>query len=113
MFSPATIFIISFTIAAYLYHRKQKRSRLPPGPHGLPFIGNLLQAPTEAIWTTYERWIEQYGPLVYANFGGTDVLLIGDYEVAKELLDKKANIYSDRPRMVSGRNDLAQNKPRP
>jgi hypothetical protein len=45
--------------------------------------------------------VEQYGPLVYLNFGGTNVILIGDHEVAKDLLDKKAMIYSSRPRMVS------------
>lgn len=101
MFSPTTI-ITSVVLAALLmWFCKQKNPRLPPGPPRLPLIGNLHQAPTEAVWVTYQKWIDQYGPLVHLNLGGTSVILIGDHEIAKELLDKKANTYSSRPRMVS------------
>ena len=97
VFSPTTLSVAGLLVAIYLWFR---RSKLPPGPSRLPIIGNLHQAPKEAVWVTYQKWVEQYGPLVYLNFGGTNVLLIGDHEVAKDLLDKKANIYSSRPRMV-------------
>lgn len=98
--SPIVLFIISLLATVYFWARRQKHSKLPPGPPRLPIIGNLHQAPKEAVWITYQKWVERYGPLVYLNFGGTDVLLIGDHEVAKDLLDKKANVYSSRPRMV-------------
>lgn len=100
--SSLTIFIViitSFTL--YILNWKHKRSRLPPGPPGLPLIGNLHQAPSEQAWVTYEKWVKQYGPLVYADFGGVNVIIIGDQATAKDLLDKRANIYSSRPRMVS------------
>lgn len=101
MFSP-TALIISVVLAAFfLWFRRQQNPRLPPGPPRLPLIGNLHQAPTEAVWVTYQKWIDQYGPLVHLDFGGANVILIGDHEIAKELLDKKANTYSSRPRMVS------------
>ncbi|KAF2850083.1 cytochrome P450 [Plenodomus tracheiphilus IPT5] len=50
----------------------------------------------------FQQWIEQYGPLVAVRFGGKNVILIGDHDVANVLLNKKANIYSSRPRMVMG-----------
>jgi hypothetical protein len=99
--SPTVLFVVSLLATLYLWFRRRQDSSLPPGPPGLPIIGNLHQAPKEAVWVTYQRWVEQYGPLVYLNFGGTNVILIGDHEVAKDLLDKKAMIYSSRPRMVS------------
>lgn len=98
--SPTILFIASLLASVYLWVRRRKESKLPPGPPRLPILGNLHQAPKEAAWVTYQKWVEQYGPLVYLNFGGTDVVLIGNHEVAKDLLDKKANIYSSRPRMV-------------
>lgn len=100
VFSPIALSVAGFLVAIYLWFRKRQYSKLPPGPPRLPLIGNLHQAPKEAVWVTYQKWVQQYGPLVYLNFGGTNVLLIGDDEVAKDLLDKKANIYSSRPRMV-------------
>ena len=100
VFSPTALSVAGLLVAIYLWFRRRQHSRLPPGPPRLPIVGNLHQAPKEAVWVTYQKWVEQYGPLVYLNFGGTNVLLIGDHEVAKDLLDKKANIYSSRPRMV-------------
>ncbi|KAF2438142.1 cytochrome P450 [Karstenula rhodostoma CBS 690.94] len=81
-------------------HRRRMRSKLPPGPHRLPIIGNTHQAPNSAPWLTFQKWIQQYGPLVSVDFGGTTVVLIGDYDIAKDLLDKRGNVYSARPRMV-------------
>ena len=101
MLSPAVLFLISLLATLYFWVRRRRDSKLPPGPPRLPILGNLHQAPKEAVWVTYRKWVEQYGPLVYLNFGGTNMLLIGDHDVAKDLLDKKANIYSSRPRMVS------------
>lgn len=101
MLSPTALLLFVLLTAFYILARRRQGLKLPPGPPRLPVLGNLHQAPKQAVWVTYQKWVEQYGPLVYLNFGGTNVLLIGDHEVAKDLLDKKANIYSSRPRMVS------------
>jgi hypothetical protein len=94
MFSPTILCVSGLFLAWYLWFRRQKRNQLPLGPPRLPFIGNLHQAPKEAMWATYRKWIKQYGPLVHLDFGGTSVILVGDHEIAKDLLGKKANIYS-------------------
>lgn len=38
-----------------------KRGKLPPGPPTLPFLGNLLQLPTDEEWVTYRAWGKKYG----------------------------------------------------
>ena len=101
MFSPVILFALGTAFAIYLIHQKRRQAKLPPGPPRLPLIGNLHQAPKEAAWVTFSKWVEQYGPLVSVDFGGTNVIIVGDYDTARDLLDKKANIYSSRPRMVS------------
>jgi hypothetical protein len=93
--------VVTMLIAMYLIRQQRRRAKLPPGPPGLPLIGNLHQAPKGAPWLMYQKWIEQYGNIVSVNFGGTTIVIIGDYETAKNLLDKRGSIYSDRPRMVS------------
>ena len=34
---------------------------LPPGPPGLPFVGNVIGINTEAPWLTYTEWANKYG----------------------------------------------------
>lgn len=75
---------------------------------GLPFIGNLHQAPTDHPWLTFRNWTQQYGPIVSVQFGGNAVIVIADAAMARELLDKRGSIYSDRPRMVMAGENLTK-----
>ena len=72
--------VVALTFLAFssLYSRgKQKKLPFPPGPKRLPVIGNLLDMPIDAQWTTYKRWGKLYStpflrdlgvPLTYAPF---------------------------------------------
>jgi hypothetical protein len=100
MLSPTIVAALFLAGAMYFLNQQRRRAKLPPGPPRLPLIGNLHQAPKNAAWVTFSKWVEQYGPLVSVDFGGTNVILIGDYDTARDLLDKRANVYSSRPRMV-------------
>ena len=38
--------------------------------------------------------------MVYVNMCGRHILILNDHKVAADLLDRRANIYSDRPRNI-------------
>jgi cytochrome P450 len=46
--------------------------------------------------------------MVSAQFGGNTVIFIGDATIARDLLDKRGDIYSDRPRMVMAGENLTK-----
>ncbi|TCD64295.1 hypothetical protein EIP91_004273 [Steccherinum ochraceum] len=69
---------------------------LPPGPQGLPIIGNLLDMPKDWPWYTFQQWCETYGDLVFLKLPRASVLVVGSFEAATELLEKRSAIYSDR-----------------
>ena len=48
-----------------LFHLRSRHPPLPPGPRGIPFIGNLLDMPSEKEWLTFAKWGEEYGMLIY------------------------------------------------
>jgi hypothetical protein len=37
------------------------RGNLPPGPRGLPLLGNVFQMPTDSPWLTVAAWGKKYG----------------------------------------------------
>ncbi|TVY92823.1 Cytochrome P450 monooxygenase [Lachnellula willkommii] len=53
--------------------KDRRRRHLPPGPPGLPFIGNLLDlADSDLVRGKVQNWAQQYGQIFYTKIGGTD-----------------------------------------
>lgn len=93
-FSLAIIFIV------YLTSRDPRRKHLPPGPKGLPIIGNTLQLPQgDEVSQVIIDWAKKYGELFHIKLGMTDYIYLNTPEAVKELMDKKSNIYSSRHAM--------------
>ncbi|TFK29092.1 cytochrome P450 [Coprinopsis marcescibilis] len=88
-------------VACYFYRNSRpQRHHLPPGPKSLPFIGNVLQMPTSDQPNAFRSWANEYGDLVYVQNFGQPLVILGSLQVARDLLDKRSSIYSDRPRFV-------------
>lgn len=48
------------------------------------------------------------GEIMYISALGTGVLVLNSHRVASDLLDKRSNIYSGRPRYISANDYLTQ-----
>lgn len=46
---------------------RMRTPKMPPGPPGLPLLGNLLDIPQGPIWKTYLRWGMEYSECTYAS----------------------------------------------
>ncbi|KAL2062818.1 hypothetical protein VTL71DRAFT_5890 [Oculimacula yallundae] len=73
---------------------------LPPGPLPIPFIGNVLSIPSKKFFVTLEQWSHIYGPIYTIWIGRSPRIVITDPAIAVELLSRRGNRYSSRPRMI-------------
>lgn len=122
LLSPRTclIFFGGVSIVWYLRgvaaqrKRNPRRLPLPPGPKGLPIVGNTLQIPTVKPWKEYDTMAREYGTpflyltdtphrsltsggLVYLDVLGQGILILGSLPRALELMEKRAASTSNRP----------------
>lgn len=75
-------------------------ARLPPGPRGLPLLGNHFDVPRKRPWLTYTEWAKTYGDVVYMEIYSGPVIIVNSAKAAIELFEKRSINYADRPRMV-------------
>ncbi|KAJ4486287.1 cytochrome P450 2 Le.CYP2 [Lentinula aciculospora] len=95
--STSSLFFASLSIAMLslivLFTRTRSRTRFswkqsyPPGPR-------VAKMPTFDAWVKYRDWGNEYGDLIYLSEWNT--LITNSAEVAIDLLEKRARIYSDR-----------------
>ena len=109
LMSSASIAVLPWTVGAiYLFtflwlrwRSPRRRLPLPPGPRGLPLLGNTHQTPANNPWETYKQWSDVYGPLMTLSLGVNTTIVISTHEAARELMEKNSTVYSSRPQLVA------------
>lgn len=99
LLAVATAFI---AILVYRFFRTivPPGTSLPPGPKGLPIVGNLYDVPHEHSWLTYAHWGALYGDIIYLEVFGSPLIIVNSAKVANDLFELRSSNYADRPRMV-------------
>ncbi|CAL5383493.1 unnamed protein product [Camellia sinensis] len=106
------LFLVAIPIFLFFFVLHKNRGNghvlLPPGPPGLPFIGNLHQlnnsAPHRYLW----QLSKQYGPLMSLRLGSVPTLVVSSARMGKEVMKTHDLEFDSRPSMV-GQQKLSYN----
>ncbi|KAI1444238.1 putative cytochrome P450 oxidoreductase OrdA-like protein [Annulohypoxylon stygium] len=91
-----------YLIAKILGLSNSNHPPLPPGPKGIPLVGNLNDLPQPGVLES-EHWLkfkELYGPISSITVMGQTIVVINDARLAFELLEKRSAKHSSRPRQI-------------
>ncbi|KAJ8474125.1 hypothetical protein ONZ51_g7425 [Trametes cubensis] len=101
--TPTYAFIFSQLFIVFVVQhliRKRWRKGLPPGPSGIPLLGNVYDIPQEAPWITYRDLAAKHGDVICVRLLGHPVIVLNSVTAVNDLLEKRSAIYSDRPRSI-------------
>ncbi|KAH9924329.1 cytochrome P450 [Epithele typhae] len=77
-------------------HRKRQPS-FPPGPPGVPVIGNLWDMPSVRPWEGLRELNGQYGDVMGMRILGQSIVILGSAGAITQYLDRNSTKTSSRP----------------
>ncbi|GAV76044.1 p450 domain-containing protein, partial [Cephalotus follicularis] len=94
--NPYTLAVIIFAVFAWHYLKsKSKRSASPPGPRGLPIVGNLLSLEPE-LHTYFMGLSRIYGPIVKLQLGCKVSIVVSSPALARQVLKDHDVTFANR-----------------
>ncbi|KAH9040500.1 cytochrome P450 [Lactarius pseudohatsudake] len=91
--------VLGIALILVVRYSRSPWRRVPPGPRGLPLIGNVLEL-RDKVWLFQSDCKQKYEDVMYLSALGQPILILNSLKAASELLDRRANIYSGRPRLI-------------
>ncbi|KAJ7184629.1 cytochrome P450 [Mycena filopes] len=93
LFTALTVVVVGFQ-----YVRGKKRAPpLPPGPRGLPFLGNVSDVPTSEHWLKFAELGNTWGDISSLTVLGQTMIIVNSAKIAEDLLEVRGANFSDRP----------------
>jgi hypothetical protein len=116
LINALAFFVFLYLLVVFRDRKRRGGLPYPPGPPSWPIIGNLLDIPTDAPWTVYADMSKKYGKryipgnaslpqlkpafqgdVIYFRVFNQVIVVLCSLSAIKDLLEKRAEFYSDRP----------------
>ncbi|KAM3327260.1 5-OH-xanthotoxin synthase [Capsicum chacoense] len=110
MFFPIFVALLIITILSFLLPKSKKNgeNNIPPGPIGLPFIGNLHQFDSLNPHLYFWKLSKIYGNIFSLKLGSSTMVVISSAKLAKEVLKTQDLVFCSRP-LLLGQRKLSYN----
>ncbi|XP_058094423.1 cytochrome P450 71AU50-like [Magnolia sinica] len=103
LFVAVAVVVCGVWSFSYLLHAsKDQKKRLPPGPTGLPIIGNLHML-GHLPHRTLHSLAQKYGPIMYMRLGMVPTVIVSSPQAAQQILKTHDAIFASRPYTEAGK----------
>ncbi|KAI0298155.1 cytochrome P450 [Multifurca ochricompacta] len=97
--------ILALIIYAIVSYVRSPWRKLPPSPRRLPILGNTFQL-LDKNWLLSKDCKESFKDVMHLDAAGTPTLIFNSFKSAFDVLEHRANSYSDRPQMIMAQDFL-------
>ncbi|KAF3448403.1 hypothetical protein FNV43_RR09116 [Rhamnella rubrinervis] len=102
MFTLSAIFVLLCYAWMFLKSKNRSSSPLPPGPMGLPLVGNLLSLDPE-LHTYFTSLSQTYGPILKLQFGSKVGIIVSSPSLARQVLKDYDVTFANHDVPTTGR----------
>ncbi|CAF1702443.1 unnamed protein product [Brassica oleracea] len=100
---PYAILVLTTIITVFWFLLKRSpQPPLPPGPRGLPIVGNLPFLKPD-LHTYFRNLAQEYGPIFKLNFGSKLTVVVNTPSLAREILKEQDINFSNRDVLLTAR----------
>lgn len=82
--------------------RETKGGEMPPGPGGLPWLGQAFRLSVNSAYLKFTQWSDEYGNVVMFSLFGKKVVVLNDPDIIRNTFVDLGNKTSDRPQSFIG-----------
>lgn len=99
-FQTSILILVPIALLVALLSRTRRRAPYPPGPKGLPIIGNMLMM-EQLTHRGLANLAKHYGGIFHLRMGFLHMVAISDPVAARQVLQVQDNIFSNRPATIA------------
>ncbi|KAA8547455.1 hypothetical protein F0562_003681 [Nyssa sinensis] len=97
---PMSVFFIVPLLFLFLLSRLRRKLPYPPGPKGLPLIGNMMMM-DQLTHRGLAKLAKQYGGIFHLRMGFLHMVAVSSPDIARQVLQVQDNIFSNRPATIA------------
>ncbi|KAK7692903.1 hypothetical protein QCA50_004539 [Cerrena zonata] len=94
--AAGVIILLSLLLYQWLKRSWFRPLPLPPGPNGIPLIGNVFDIPKTMPWKAFRDLASVYGDVLFLRVPTQNIVVLNSTQAAFDLLEKRSDIYSSR-----------------
>uniref|UniRef100_A0A4W5L304 unspecific monooxygenase n=1 Tax=Hucho hucho TaxID=62062 RepID=A0A4W5L304_9TELE len=88
---------LNLIILIFIINRNTNPKNSPPGPRGLPLLGNIFNLDLKRPYQTMMEMKDKFGPVFSIQMGLRKIVVLCGYEMVKEALVTQADQFAERP----------------
>ncbi|GMP31867.1 hypothetical protein CsSME_00005912 [Camellia sinensis var. sinensis] len=93
-------FLFLIPLSLFLLSRLRRKLPFPPGPPGLPLIGNMTMM-DQLTHRGLAKLAKQYGGLFHMRMGFLHMVAVSSPDIAQQVLQAQDSIFSNRPATIA------------